>query len=141
MRCVDAVAVFEDDEPSATLARLRPHVWVKGGDYLADELPEAPVVRGYGGRIEIVPLLDGRSTTAVLARAGGGMTPGGTAGRRRVGVPVLALRAIGLGDALTGVPALRALRRRFAPRPLLLAAPTVLGRWLTDLDVVDGFVP
>ena len=69
------------------------------------------------------------------------MTPGGTAGRRRVGVPVLALRAIGLGDALTGVPALRALRRRFAPRPLLLAAPTVLGRWLTDLDVVDGFVP
>lgn len=55
--------------------------------------------------------------------------------------PVLALRAIGLGDALTGVPALRGLRRRFAPRPVLLAAPAALGRWMTDLDVVDGYVP
>jgi ADP-heptose:LPS heptosyltransferase len=55
--------------------------------------------------------------------------------------PVLVLRAIGLGDALTGVPALRGLRRRFAPRPVLLAAPAALGRWMTDLDVVDGYVP
>ncbi|KQX62929.1 hypothetical protein ASD06_12035 [Angustibacter sp. Root456] len=55
--------------------------------------------------------------------------------------PVLALRAIGLGDALTGVPALRGLRRRFAPRPVLLAAPAALGRWMTDLGVVDGYVP
>lgn len=57
------------------------------------------------------------------------------------GEPVLALRAIGLGDALTGVPALRGLRRRFAPRPVLLAAPAALGRWMTDLGVVDGYVP
>ncbi len=70
LRCVDAVAVFEDDDPSATLARLRPHVWVKGGDYAVDDLPEAAVVQSYGGRVEIVPFLDGRSTTAVLARAG-----------------------------------------------------------------------
>lgn len=55
--------------------------------------------------------------------------------------PLLALRAIGLGDALTGVPALRGLRRRFAPRPVLLAAPVALGRWMTDLGVVDGYVP
>lgn len=54
--------------------------------------------------------------------------------------PVLALRAIGLGDALTGIPALRALGRRFAPRPLLLAAPEPIGRWLTDLGVVDAHV-
>jgi hypothetical protein len=54
--------------------------------------------------------------------------------------PVLALRAIGLGDALTGIPALRALRRRFAPRPLLLAAPEPIARWLTDLGVVDAHV-
>jgi hypothetical protein len=55
--------------------------------------------------------------------------------------PVLVLRAIGLGDALTGVPALRGLRRLVAPRPVLLAAPAHLGRWLTGLDVVDGCVP
>ncbi|MGN6612160.1 MAG: hypothetical protein ACTHLJ_10330, partial [Angustibacter sp.] len=55
--------------------------------------------------------------------------------------PVLALRAIGLGDALTGVPALRGLRRRFAPRPVLLAAPAALGRWMTDLGVGGGDGP
>ena len=69
LRCVDAVVVFEDDDPSATLGRLRPDVWVKGGDYTPADLPEAAVVEGYGGRVEIVPLLDGRSTTTVLARA------------------------------------------------------------------------
>jgi Glycosyltransferase family 9 (heptosyltransferase) len=56
------------------------------------------------------------------------------------GRPVLALRALGLGDALTGVPALRALRRAVRPRPVILAAPAVLGSWLTELGVVDGFV-
>lgn len=66
LRCVDAVAVFEDDEPSATLARLRPDVWVKGGDYRVEDLPEAAVVHGYGGRVHVVPLVAGRSTTAVL---------------------------------------------------------------------------
>ncbi|HEX3002615.1 MAG TPA: PfkB family carbohydrate kinase [Angustibacter sp.] len=69
LRCVDAVVVFDDDDPSATLSRLRPDVWVKGGDYTAADLPEAAVVEAYGGRVEIVPLLDGRSTTSVLARA------------------------------------------------------------------------
>ncbi len=56
------------------------------------------------------------------------------------GAPVLALRAIGLGDALTGLPALRALRRRFAPRPVLLAAAEALARWLAGCGVVDGYV-
>jgi hypothetical protein len=55
--------------------------------------------------------------------------------------PVLVLRALGLGDALTGVPALRGLRRLHAGRPLLLAAPTVIGEWLTGLGLVDGHVP
>ncbi|MGL5859288.1 MAG: glycosyltransferase family 9 protein, partial [Angustibacter sp.] len=54
--------------------------------------------------------------------------------------PVLVLRALGLGDALTGIPALRGLRRLLAPRPVLLAASEPVGRWLTDLDVVDGWV-
>jgi Glycosyltransferase family 9 (heptosyltransferase) len=54
--------------------------------------------------------------------------------------PVLALRALGLGDALTGVPALRALRRWCAPRPLVLAAPQAIGRWLQGMGVVDSWV-
>jgi hypothetical protein len=55
--------------------------------------------------------------------------------------PVLVLRALGLGDALTGVPALRGLRRLHPGRALLLAAPTVIGEWFTGLGLVDGFVP
>jgi ADP-heptose:LPS heptosyltransferase len=55
--------------------------------------------------------------------------------------PVLVLRALGLGDALTGVPALRGLRRRYADRPLLLAGPDVVSGWLCRLGLVDDVVP
>ena len=70
LACVDAVVVFEDDDPTATLARLRPDVWVKGGDYRDQDLPEARTVRALGGRIALVPYLDGHSTTRILQRLG-----------------------------------------------------------------------
>jgi hypothetical protein len=54
--------------------------------------------------------------------------------------PLLVLRALGLGDLLTGIPALRGLRRLNPARPLLLAAPAVLGSWFADLGLVDGVV-
>lgn len=54
---------------------------------------------------------------------------------------VLALRALGLGDALTGVPALRGLRRAFPGHRLVLAAPPGVGGWLRDLGVVDDVLP
>lgn len=68
LACVDAVAVFEDDDPVATLARLRPNVWVKGGDYREEDLPEARTVRALGGRIALLPYVDGHSTTQILQR-------------------------------------------------------------------------
>lgn len=70
LRCVDAVVVFDERTPAALIEALRPEVHVKGGDYRADELPEAPLVRSYGGQIAIVPLLEGRSTTETLRKAG-----------------------------------------------------------------------
>ncbi|WP_373995729.1 adenylyltransferase/cytidyltransferase family protein [Streptomyces sp. NP160] len=66
--CVDAVVVFSEDDPRTALADLRPDVWAKGGDYGGAELPEAPLVRGWGGRVVLLPYLDGRSTTSILAR-------------------------------------------------------------------------
>ena len=54
---------------------------------------------------------------------------------------VLALRALGLGDALTGIPALRGLRRAFPEHRLVLAAPRHLGAWLVRLGVVDAVLP
>lgn len=69
--CVDAAVVFDDDDPSAALAALRPDVWAKGGDYAGRELPESAVVREHGGRTVLLPYLDGLSTTALLDRARG----------------------------------------------------------------------
>lgn len=54
---------------------------------------------------------------------------------------VLVLRALGLGDTLTGVPALRGLRRAFPGHRLALAAPPGPGGWLRDLGVVDAVLP
>jgi rfaE bifunctional protein nucleotidyltransferase chain/domain len=66
---VDAVVVFEEDTPEAVLARLRPDVWVKGGDYSVQDLPEAETLRAWGGQAVVLPYLDGRSTTLLTRRA------------------------------------------------------------------------
>jgi rfaE bifunctional protein nucleotidyltransferase chain/domain len=65
--CVDHVVVFDGAGPEQVLAELRPDVWVKGGDYTPDSLPEAELVRSWGGSVVVVPYHDGRSTTR-LAR-------------------------------------------------------------------------
>ena len=64
--CVDAVVVFEEDTPAALLERLRPDLFAKGGDYTADELPEAAVVERWGGDVVILPYVAGRSTTRLI---------------------------------------------------------------------------
>ena len=69
LSCVDAVEVFDEDDPRAALDRLRPDVWVKGGDYAGRPIPEAELVEGWGGRIALVPYLDGHSTTSILRRS------------------------------------------------------------------------
>ncbi|WP_424347313.1 PfkB family carbohydrate kinase [Kocuria sp. CH-021] len=70
LRSVDAVVLFDEDDPRAALNLLRPDVWVKGGDYTPEQLPEAVDVRGWGGRVTVLPYLSGRSTTAILQKAG-----------------------------------------------------------------------
>ncbi|MEV7964796.1 D-glycero-beta-D-manno-heptose 1-phosphate adenylyltransferase [Sphaerisporangium sp. NPDC088356] len=67
--CVDAVVVFTEDTPSRLIERLRPDVWVKGGDYTGRELPEAEAVRRSGGEIVVLPSVPGHSTTGLIAAA------------------------------------------------------------------------
>jgi len=74
LECVDAVVIFDEPTPQAVLSWLRPDVWVKGGDYGTGggdepDLPEARVVRRWGGHTVVVPYLDGRSTTRMIAAA------------------------------------------------------------------------
>jgi rfaE bifunctional protein nucleotidyltransferase chain/domain len=65
--CVDAVAVFDEETPCAVLDRIRPDIWVKGGDYHGRELPEAALLESWGGIAVTVPYLGGRSTTRLAA--------------------------------------------------------------------------
>ncbi|MBM0239160.1 adenylyltransferase/cytidyltransferase family protein, partial [Micromonospora sp. ATA32] len=79
LSCVDAVMIFDEPTPHAALSWLRPDIWVKGGDYATGggepALPEAEILRRWGGHPVVVPYLDGRSTTDMIAaaRAGGGV--------------------------------------------------------------------
>ena len=66
LECVDAVAIFDEDTPEGILDRLRPDVWVKGGDYAGADLPEAHLLAEWGGQAVILPYLPGRSTTRLL---------------------------------------------------------------------------
>ena len=67
LSCVDAVMIFGEQGPESALEDLRPDVWVKGGDYEGTELPEAALVRSWGGRVVLIPYEPGYSTTAILA--------------------------------------------------------------------------
>jgi rfaE bifunctional protein nucleotidyltransferase chain/domain/rfaE bifunctional protein kinase chain/domain len=73
LECVDAVTVFDEDDPIGVLDDLRPDVWVKGGDYGVADLPEADLLRSWGGRAVVVPYHVGRSTSRLaeaLSRVG-----------------------------------------------------------------------
>jgi rfaE bifunctional protein nucleotidyltransferase chain/domain/rfaE bifunctional protein kinase chain/domain len=69
LACVDAVELFEEDTPVEALRRLRPDVFVKGGDYAARDLVESEALAEWGGEAVVLPFLEGRSTTTLIARA------------------------------------------------------------------------
>jgi D-beta-D-heptose 7-phosphate kinase/D-beta-D-heptose 1-phosphate adenosyltransferase len=65
---VDHIVPFDEDTPEALVAAVRPHVFVKGGDYTREALPEARVVESYGGAVRILPFVQDRSTTSIIER-------------------------------------------------------------------------
>ncbi|MEV0585118.1 PfkB family carbohydrate kinase [Nonomuraea sp. NPDC050310] len=67
--CVDAVLVFEEDTPEAVIEQVRPHVWVKGGDYSERRLPEQEVLDRIGAEAVVLSSVPGRSTTNLIAAA------------------------------------------------------------------------
>lgn len=69
LECVDAVVLFDEKTPEAILARLRPDVFAKGGDYALSELAEARLLERWGGRAVILPYVAGRSTTRLIEEA------------------------------------------------------------------------
>jgi D-beta-D-heptose 7-phosphate kinase/D-beta-D-heptose 1-phosphate adenosyltransferase len=68
LSCVDHVVAFDEDLPNELIRAIRPDVFVKGGDYTRETLPEAALVERLGGTVEILPFLADRSTTDIIAR-------------------------------------------------------------------------
>lgn len=65
---VDAVCLFEEDTPLELIEAIRPDILVKGGDYTQDTIVGAAAVLNYGGRVEVIPFVDGYSTTGLIER-------------------------------------------------------------------------
>jgi D-beta-D-heptose 7-phosphate kinase/D-beta-D-heptose 1-phosphate adenosyltransferase len=68
LAAVDAVVIFDEDTPLELVRVLAPDVIVKGGDYAPESVVGGDLVRARGGRVVIIPLTPGHSTTATLAR-------------------------------------------------------------------------
>jgi D-glycero-beta-D-manno-heptose 1-phosphate adenylyltransferase len=65
---VDFVTLFDDADPCALIERLRPEVYVKGGDYDMNSLRETALLRQWGGQAVAIPFVDGYSTTRLVER-------------------------------------------------------------------------
>jgi len=63
------VTVFSGPTAEAAVELVRPDIYVKGGDYAGQPLPEARIVEGYGGSVLVLPLQPGFSTSALIESA------------------------------------------------------------------------
>ncbi len=68
LEAVDWVVSFADDTPENLLRALKPEVLVKGGDYTEEQVVGAPIVRAYGGDVQVLQFLDNCSTTGIVKK-------------------------------------------------------------------------
>ncbi|HEU4460428.1 MAG TPA: adenylyltransferase/cytidyltransferase family protein [Methylibium sp.] len=71
LQSVSLVVLFDEPTPLALLGRVRPELYVKGGDYDMETLAETTLVRGWGGRSLSIPFVEGYSTTSLVRRIRG----------------------------------------------------------------------
>lgn len=65
---VDYVVLFDEENAITLLDKIKPDIYVKGGDYDLDKLPETNIVQTNGGRIVFIPFVDGKSTTNIIKK-------------------------------------------------------------------------
>jgi D-beta-D-heptose 7-phosphate kinase/D-beta-D-heptose 1-phosphate adenosyltransferase len=68
LSCIDHIVSFNSDTPRELIRVIRPDIFVKGGDYSRQTLPEASLVEELGGEVEILPYLENHSTTSIIER-------------------------------------------------------------------------
>ena len=68
LNCVVAVILFDEETPLELIKFIQPDVLVKGGDYTIDKIIGSKEVLASGGKVEVVPLLKGFSTTSIAEK-------------------------------------------------------------------------
>jgi rfaE bifunctional protein nucleotidyltransferase chain/domain len=68
LESVDLVVMFEEKTPVELIAKVRPDIYVKGGDYQIDDLAETVLVKTWGGQAYAIPFIHDRSTTALVKK-------------------------------------------------------------------------
>ena len=66
LQAVDYVVLFGEQTAEVVIAEVKPDIYVKGGDYTLDTLPEAKIVQSYGGKVAFIDMVEGRSTTNII---------------------------------------------------------------------------
>jgi D-beta-D-heptose 7-phosphate kinase/D-beta-D-heptose 1-phosphate adenosyltransferase len=64
--CIDFVVIFDEDTPLDLITALRPDILVKGADYTPEGVVGKDLVESWGGRVELIDLVDGRSTSSII---------------------------------------------------------------------------
>ena len=68
LKPVDYAVIFDEKTPIEIIAKIKPNVHIKGGDYKKDDLPETSIVELNGGVVEILSFIDNKSTTGVIEK-------------------------------------------------------------------------
>ncbi len=68
LAAVDYVVIFGDRTAEGLVAEIQPDIYVKGGDYRLDDLPEAAIAAAYGGKTILVPEVPGRSSSTIIGK-------------------------------------------------------------------------
>ncbi|WP_421077483.1 D-glycero-beta-D-manno-heptose 1-phosphate adenylyltransferase [Methanothermococcus sp. Ax23] len=66
LKSIDFVVPFDEETPINLIKIIKPDVHVKGGDYNEEDLPESKIIKECGGKVKIIPLVEGFSTTNVI---------------------------------------------------------------------------
>ena len=66
LRYVDFITIFDDDTPEKLISEIKPDIIVKGSDYTVEQVVGREIVEEYGGRVELVPIVQGLSTSALV---------------------------------------------------------------------------
>ncbi len=68
LNCIDLIIPFSEDTPINLIKTIKPDIYVKGADYKLNEIIGADFIRGYGGEVNLIPLLNGLSTSNTIRK-------------------------------------------------------------------------